>query len=40
VCAAETPKEADDGVLLLIITALAVLDGETIVPGLPPDLPF
>jgi hypothetical protein len=40
VCAAETPREADDGVLLLVITALAVLDGETIVPGLPPDLPF
>ena len=40
VCAAETPAEADDGVLLLVITALAVLDGETIVTGLPPDMSF
>jgi hypothetical protein len=40
VCAAETPKDADDGVLLLVITALAVLGGEDIVPGLPPGLPF
>ena len=40
VCAAETPKDADDGVLLLLLTALEVLDGEDIVPGLPPDLPF
>ncbi len=40
VCAAETPRDADDGVLLLVITALAVLDGESIVPGLPPDMTF
>jgi len=40
VCAAETPTDADDGVLLLLLTALEVLDGEDIVPGLPPDLPF
>jgi hypothetical protein len=40
VCAAETPRDADDGVLLLVLTALEVLDGETIVSDLPPDLPF
>jgi len=39
VCAAETPSDADDGVLLLLLlTALEVLDGKDIVPGLPPDL--
>lgn len=40
VCAAETPKDADDGLLLLVMTVLEVLDGKTIIPGLPPDLPF
>jgi hypothetical protein len=40
VCAAETPKDADDGLLLLVLTVLSVLDGEVIVPDLPPDLPF
>lgn len=40
VCAAETPKDADDGLLLLVLTVLEMLDGETIIPGLPPKLPF
>lgn len=40
VCAAETPKDADGGALLLLLTTLELLDGETIVPGLPPDLPL
>jgi hypothetical protein len=40
VCAAETPKDADDGVLLLVLTVLEVLDGEAIAPDLSPDLSF
>jgi hypothetical protein len=40
VCAAETPKDADDGLLLLVLTVLEVLDGGTVVPDLPPGWPF
>lgn len=40
VCAAETPENSEDGVLILVLTVLEVLDGETIAAGLPPDLPF
>jgi hypothetical protein len=38
--AAETPKDSDDSVLVGVITVLELLDGEMIVDGVPPNIPF